>query len=196
MFPETPSITVFDPLAELLGAGSEPFVYTFNDAVKLSGHACPTVAGAFLLIRRALELLHPDTVPIRGDIAITVPGPVEAGVTGPISQIFTLVSGAAAQNGFKGLAGQCNRMNLMRFQEGRAASGPFRFQRISTGAQVALEYSPAAIPPHPRLGALMPLVLSQQATVEQRREFGQWWRHRVEAILADAGQRTLFQREE
>ncbi|MBF0272598.1 MAG: hypothetical protein HQL98_11115 [Magnetococcales bacterium] len=193
MFSDTPSITLRDPLAELLGAGDASFVYTFNDAVRLAGHACPTVAGAFLLIRRALMVLYPDSLPERGDVAITVPGRVDEGVTGPITQIFTLVSGAAGPNGFKGLAGRYNRMNLLRFQERGDPSGPFRFLRMSTGAEVGLTYSPAAIVPAGRMGELMPLVLSERATPEQRVEFGRLWRQRVEAILADGGERTVFQ---
>ncbi|NGZ06933.1 MAG: hypothetical protein G8237_11320 [Magnetococcales bacterium] len=193
MFPDQPNITVRDPLAELLGAGTTPFTYTFNDAVKLAGHACPTVAGAFLLIKRAMELLFPEEIPQRGDVMIHVPGRVEEGVTGPITQIFTLISGAAAQNGFKGLAGQYNRMDLLRFQEPSLPPNAFRFTRISTGHQITLSYSPAAIPPSPTMGALMPLVLGNQATPEQRITFGQLWRQRVEAILADAGQHTIVQ---
>ncbi|MBF0191565.1 MAG: hypothetical protein HQL99_10580 [Magnetococcales bacterium] len=192
MFSDTPSITLRDPLAELLGVDGS-FVYTFNDAVRLAGHACPTVAGAFLLVRRALMVLYPDAVPERGDVAITVPGRVDEGVTGPITQIFTLVSGAAGTNGFKGLAGRYNRMNLLRFQERGDPAGPFRFQRLSTGAEVGLSYSPAAIPAAGGMGELMPLVLSERATAEQRREFGRLWRGRVEAILADAGERTIVQ---
>ncbi|MBF0164000.1 MAG: hypothetical protein HQM01_05735 [Magnetococcales bacterium] len=192
-FSDTPNITLRDPLAELLGAGEEPFVYTFNDAVKLAGHACPTVAGAFLMIRRALELLYPNTIPTRGDVLITVPNRIEEGVTGPITQIFTLVTGAAGLNGFKGLAGQYNRMNLMRFQEGLGGAAPFVFEAISTGRKVALVYSPAAIPPDPRMGEIMPLVLSNRAMPELRTEFGRLWRQRVEAILADGGMRTVTQ---
>ena len=44
MFPDTPSIRLYDPLGDLLGAGDGHFTYTFDDAVKLAGHACPTVA--------------------------------------------------------------------------------------------------------------------------------------------------------
>ncbi|MBF0341228.1 MAG: hypothetical protein HQL95_09755 [Magnetococcales bacterium] len=193
MFADTPSITLRDPLAELLGAGDMEFRYTFNDAVKLAGHACPTVAGAFLLVKRALELLYPDTLPVRGEVTITVPGRMEEGVTGPITQIFTLVSGAAASNGFKGLAGQYNRMHLMRFQDGNA--GPYLFERMASGRKVALSYSPVAFPPAPRMGELMPKVLSHQASPEERQEFGQLWRHRVEAILADGGARSVMQHE-
>lgn len=193
MFPKTPAITCYDPLADLLGAGVAPFTYTFEDAVKLAGHACPTVAGAFLIVKKALELLYPDTLPQRGDVTILVPGRMDEGVTGPITQIFTLITGAAATNGFKGLAGQFNRMNLMRFQGELDSSEPFVFQRISTGQQVRLSYSPHQFPPSPKMGSLMPLLLTKQATPAQRQEFGTLWRQRVLDILADGGEKSIFQ---
>ncbi|MBF0346401.1 MAG: hypothetical protein HQL81_01925 [Magnetococcales bacterium] len=191
MFPKTPAIRCHDPLAELLGAGTEPFTYTFDDAVKLAGHACPTVAGAFLLVKKGLDLLYPDTLPERGDIAITVSGRVDEGVNGPITQIFTLVTGAAAANGFKGLGGQFKRMDLLRFQPSTHPLNPTLFERRSTGQQVRLIYSPQSFPPAPRMESLLPLVLGQRATPEQRMEFGQLWRQRVLEILADGGTHTI-----
>ncbi|MBF0109999.1 MAG: hypothetical protein HQL76_12565 [Magnetococcales bacterium] len=193
MFPKTPAIRCHDPLAELLGAGTEPFTYTFDDAVKLAGHACPTVAGAFLLVKKGLDLLYPDTLPQRGDIAITVPGRVDEGVTGPITQIFTLVTGAAAANGFKGLGSQFKRMDLLRFQPPATPLNPYIFERCSTGRQVRLIYSPQAFPPAPRMESLLPLILGQRASPEQRMEFGQLWRQRVLDILADGGARTIHE---
>ncbi|MEO5332419.1 MAG: hypothetical protein H7839_10380 [Magnetococcus sp. YQC-5] len=193
MFPKTPSITCHDPLADLLGAGSEPFTYTFEDAVKLAGHACPTVAGAFLLAKKAMELLYPDTMPQRGDVAILVPGSMDEGVTGPITQIFTLITGAAATNGFKGLGGYFNRMNLMRFEKAWDTSEPFLFKRLSNQQEVCLSYSPHHFPPSPKIGMLLPLILSNRATPAQTEEFGSIWRHRVLDILADDGEHTIFQ---
>ncbi|MBF0296576.1 MAG: hypothetical protein HQL96_15430 [Magnetococcales bacterium] len=195
MFPTTPSITLRDPLAELLGAGEEPFTYTFADAVKLAGHACPTVAGAFLMTKRALEILYPDGLPERGDVAIEVPGRMDEGVTGPITQIFTLVTGAAADNGFHGLGGQFSRLRLMRFGNTPNSGGPFLFRRLSTGRQVEVSYSPRHFPPDPHMGELLPRILGGQATPEDRRAFGDLWRDRVLAILKDAGEHTVITRE-
>ncbi|MBF0138952.1 MAG: hypothetical protein HQL74_01595 [Magnetococcales bacterium] len=193
MFPKTPAITCYDPLADFLGAGGAPFTYTFDDAVKLSGHACPTIAGAFLMAKRALELLYPDTMPQRGDIAITVPDSVDAGVIGPITQILTLVTGAAANNGFKGLGDHFNRMNLMRFREEAAMSQSFLFERLSTGKQVRLQYNPHAFPPSPKIAELLPLLLADRATTAQKLEFARVWRQRVLDILQDGGTHTVFQ---
>ena len=48
-----------EPLAETLGAfkgEGTVLEYTFIDVVKMAGHACPTVAGASLSCRKALEI--------------------------------------------------------------------------------------------------------------------------------------------
>ena len=52
-------ISLHDPLAELLGATEDGIItYDFLDAVKLAGHACPTVAGAWLATVRGLRALY------------------------------------------------------------------------------------------------------------------------------------------
>jgi hypothetical protein len=192
MFPSTPAITLYDPLGHLLGAGDGLFTYTFIDAVKLAGHACPTVAGAFLMAKMAAERLFPECVPVRGDMRVTLPGVVAHGVNGPISQIFTLLTGAAADNGFHGLAGQHVRSGLMHFANAPSTAS-FRFERISSGQSIALSYSPAAIAPAPEIGALLPLLLSQHASAAQQEQFRTLWRQRVLAILADEGRCTIQQ---
>lgn len=192
MFPKTPAITLYDPLGDLLGAGDGHFTYTFDDAVKLAGHACPTVAGAFLLAKTALERLFPGETPLRGDIRITIHGPVDQGVNGPISQIFTLLTGAAAQNGFHGLAGQFVRSHLLHFRE-TLPPGPFTFERISTRQTIQLLYSIDHFPPSPLIGEYMPLILSGRATDLHKEKFRDAWRQRVLAILADHGLNTVQQ---
>jgi hypothetical protein len=120
-FPQTPSITLFDPLAELLGAGDGRFHYIFDDVVKLCGHVCPTVAGAFLMCVRTLPELYGNETPRRGEIRITIPGAADEGTNGPISQVFTLLTGAAANNGFQGLGGHYSRWGLMKFSSDLSA---------------------------------------------------------------------------
>ena len=61
-FPEffqlVPSITLRDKLADTLGAATDGVIeYHYSDAVKLAGHSCPTVAGAWLMASRALAAL-------------------------------------------------------------------------------------------------------------------------------------------
>lgn len=188
-FPTTPSVTLFDPLAELLGAGDGRFHYTFDDAVKLSGHACPTVAGAFLMTVHALKALYGDEMPRRGEIHITIPGPMDQGVNGPISQVFTLLTGATATNGFHGLGGQYARHGLMDFSSDQ--TGKFTFQRTDTGESVTVSYDPSSIPPDPGMMPLLQQTLQGSSEPSIRQQFQELWRSRVINILADAGELTI-----
>ena len=188
LFPNEPSITLYDPLAELLGVGDGRFHYRFIDAVKLSGHACPTVAGAFLMAVRALDVLYDGETPTRGGIRVGIPGPADAGVNGPISQVFTLITGAAGDNGFHGLGGQHVRDGLLRFEVGGEG---FLLQRVDDGRQVRVTYDPAPIPADPAMMPLLQQILQGAADDDARRRFSGLWRARVIAILDDAGARTV-----
>ena len=57
-FDQVPPIVVHDALAQTLGALHDGLIeYRYLDAVKLAGHSCPTVAGAWLMARHALAAL-------------------------------------------------------------------------------------------------------------------------------------------
>lgn len=192
LFPGSPTITFYDPLGELLGAGDGYYEYSFDDAVKLAGHACPTVAGAFVMTLRAIEELYGGQTPQRGDIRIEVSGNASTGSTGPFTQILTLLSGAAAENGFHGLNGRFVRQGLLGFSN-TEETGPTSaiFHRISNNTQVKLAYNPSSIPADPEMMELMKSILSGTADTETRQRFRTLWRTRVEEILADRGESTI-----
>lgn len=192
IFPASPTLTVYDPLGELLGAGDGYYEYNFDDAVKLAGHACPTVAGAFVMALRAMDELYGEQVPQRGDIRIEVSGSPTTGSTGPFTQILTLLTGAAAENGFQGLNGNYVRQGLLAFSN-TEAPGPLSatFHRISNNTQVTLVYNPSAIPGDPAMMDAMQAVLSGTADSETRQQFRELWRARVERIVADRGESTI-----
>ena len=82
---EAPPILMHEPLAEFLGAfqGSDSTLsYTLADTVKLAGHCCPTVTGAYLSTREALSGLYGDEIPVRGEISVTALGRPGEGVYG------------------------------------------------------------------------------------------------------------------
>lgn len=191
MFPQDTTITLYDPLAELLGAGDGHFTYTFDDVAKLSGHACPTVAGAYLMTVCALQALYGDKTPQRGDIAISVYDAQDQGVTGPISQVFTLLTGAAADNGFHGLAGRFGRSGLMQFLPGTSGPAPFVFERRDTGDKVGVNYDPSSIPADPAMGANLQRLMQGSGDQAVQQAFTSAWRERVLAILADGGNTTV-----
>ena len=50
-FGQGPTICLRDPLAAFLGAAEGGLMtYSYQDAVKLAGHSCPTVAGSFVVV--------------------------------------------------------------------------------------------------------------------------------------------------
>jgi len=177
-------ITLYDPLAEFLGtAGSGRIEYGYLDAVKLAGHSCPTVAGAYLMTRQALGRLSPDSLPERGGIRVEFGAAQTDGVTGVIAAVAGLLTGAAGEGGFKGLAGRFSRRNLLAFAAGSPAE--IRFSRLDTGARVAVAYHPEVVPAPPELQALMPKMLVGAASDVERTEFGRLWQMRVKRILID-----------
>ncbi|MFZ3041343.1 MAG: hypothetical protein WA108_06040 [Thiobacillus sp.] len=70
-FAAVPRLALHDPLADILGAAANGLVeYGYTDAVKLTGHSCPTVAGAYLMTLKALAKPYPDGYPERGGIKV------------------------------------------------------------------------------------------------------------------------------
>jgi hypothetical protein len=170
----------------LLGAADKGLIeYGYVDAVKLAGHSCPTVAGAYLMTLKALARLYPHGTPQRGGVRIEFGTPQSEGVTGVIAAVASLLTGAAGEGGFKGLAGRFDRRNLQAFAAGLGSD--VRFTRLDTGARVALAYHPETVPAPPELQALMPKMLSGSASDAERTEFGRLWQMRVKRILIDHG---------
>ncbi len=191
LFPASPTLTLYDPLGEMLGAGDGLYHYSFDDVVKLSGHACPTVAGAFVMAKRALELLYGEATPRRGNIAVEFHGALETSSNGPFTQVLTLITGAAADNGFKGLAGKEVRKGLLAFDGSGEPPARCSFRRNDTGQSVTLEYRPNAMPNPPELDALMPLILRDEADEAQTAQFRRLWRSRIDWLLEDGGEQSI-----
>jgi len=184
-FAQAPVVRVRDRLADLLGAAADGVMeYRYADAVRLAGHSCPTVAGAFLLGRAALMTLYPDELPERGGVSLRMPAPVDDGVTGVTAQVLTLLTGAAGDNGFHGLGGRHVRSGLLDYA-GTPEGGPILFRRNDTGAAVALTLDLSGVPPEPAQRALMGPVLQGTADAAQRRAFGAAWQARVRRLLLE-----------
>lgn len=183
-FAAVPRITLHDPLAELLGAAENGLIeYGYTDAVKLAGHSCPTVAGAYLMTLRALATLYPDGHPERGGIRVELKAAQADGTAGVTAAVAGLLTGAAGEGGFKGLAGRFSRRNLLAFDAGIDAE--LGFTRMDSGARATLTYHPEVVPPSPELQELMPKLLSGSASAADQTEFGRLWQMRVKRILID-----------
>ncbi|WP_428634979.1 hypothetical protein, partial [Sedimenticola sp.] len=173
-----------DPLAEVLGAMEGGVMQIgYLDVVRLAGHSCPTVAGAFLMARKGLAALYGDALPVRGEIAVKLQQPIGEGVTGVIANVLSFITGATDQGGFHGLAGRFDRRNLLSFEYDNPA--PVTLMRTDTGQTVSLTYDASFVPADPMMGRLFSKVLGGNATAQEAKQFGLLWQGRVEAILCE-----------
>ncbi len=186
-FADVPPIVMRDPLAELLGAvpPGAPIEYSFAETVKAAGHVCPTVAGAWLVTRAALAALYGDAMPVRGDIEVACMGAPEQFGYGPMAQVITNLTGAAAETGFRGLGGRFVRAGLLTFHPESPALSTFVFWRRDTSQGVRVVYQPESVPPDPGMRQAMGAALAGEEG--GGREFRHLWLDRVERILAAAG---------
>lgn len=179
-----PSILVHDALAEFLGATRDGLIeYRYQDAVRLAGHSCPTVAAAFLMARAALAWLYRDELPRRGDIRVDCREAKDAGVAGVMATIATLVTGAAEEGGFRGLAGRFGRRHLLRFAQPIGAD--FRYTRLDNGVAVDVSARLDRVPGDPRMGELLPRCLTGDATHMEAEQFRRLWQDRVRRLLLE-----------
>lgn len=183
-FEQAPRIAVHDALARFLGASDDGRIeYGYADAVKLAGHSCPTVAGAYLMARAALRALYGEQLPERGGVRVDMAEAEDAGTTGVVAQVLTLLSGAAAGNGFQGVGGRFSRHNLLR--HGVEGSGTARFIRIDTGAAVEVSMDLSGVPADAPLRPLLASALADDASDATRAEFARVWQGRVRRLLLE-----------
>lgn len=183
-FNQVPRLLVQDPLAEFLGAADRGRLeYGYADAVKLAGHSCPTVAMAYVLGYRALRELYPDAIPERGGVRLDFADRLDAGVTGVVANVLSLLTGAAHNGGFKGIGGHFARRDLQQF----AVEVPLmlRFTRLDTGAAVDAGADISKVPADAALPDLMARCLSGESDTADRRRFAQLWQRRVERLLIE-----------
>lgn len=184
-FAEAPRIQLRDPLAEFLGASEGGLLeYSYADAVRLAGHSCPTVASAYLMARAGLRALYGNTTAVRGAVSVTMNGPEAEGTTGVIAQVFTLITGAAADNGFHGIGGRFVRQGLLSY-DGDDPQSIASFRRNDSGDTVYLSLDLSSVPPASQMRDLMGRAMSADATPEERREFGAVWQERVRRLLLE-----------
>ncbi len=183
-----------EPLAETLGAFKEDgsvLEYTFIETVKMAGHACPTVTGAYMSCQEALEFLNPDEIPTRGNIAITIYGEPDEGVNGVIGQVFSFLTGAAPGSGFKGLAHKFKRKDLLQFSSDKLDPEAmcFEFKRLDNDARVLVKFYPQRVP-YPaekamKINPLMKKVLFDQADDAEKKELQDLFIGKVKVMLVE-----------
>lgn len=185
-FLEAPRLRLRDPLAAFLGSATDGVLeYHYADAVRLAGHSCPTVAGAYLMIMHGLDYLYDGDLPERGGIDVFMRDGSEQGTTGVLASIVTLITGAAAETGFQGIgaAQRFARRGLLTFDAPIASVLALR--RRDSGAGVAVDIDTGHVPHHPDMAGLMPRAVSGRADPTEQARFAELWQDRVRRILVD-----------
>jgi len=185
-FDEIEPLVLKDDLAEFLGT-SEGGILEFNyvDVVKVAGHSCAVVAGAYLMTQKALKELYGRELPRRGHIKVELrknPETDNAGVTGSV--MANITGSAYGQLGFSGIQqGRFGRRNLLVF--GVEMDADVRFTRLDTGASVKLSYRPGKVI-EPK--SILMMAIGPQATEESRAAFPKRWQEMVKTIIDHAGE--------
>ncbi|HFC6153625.1 TPA: FmdE family protein [Neisseria meningitidis] len=193
-FDQAPTLTVQDPLAAFLGAAQDGILtYRYADAVRLCGHSCPTVAGAYLMVIKGLEALYGAELPQRGDIEAFMQGNRDEGTTGVTASVVQLLTGAAPETGFGGIGmqGRFARRNLLSFGAGEI-NGTLALRRRDTGKTVAVSLNAALQPFAPQMRDIMPKAVSGSASAEELERFRQLWQARVKAFLTESADDPQF----
>ncbi len=185
-----------DALIELVGCASGPIPYYYEEAVKLSGHSCMIVAAAWTMTRVALEELYQNgELPVRGQIAIKMPGAEDEWNIGVFGEVMTFITGASPKTGFSGsIFAKGNplsiRQNKMVYTEEPVGTPPpkmkFIFTRIDTGKSVATSWNIMLVqPPTNEKILAKPAyeLASGTATTEEAETFNKNWNDAAEFLL-------------
>jgi hypothetical protein len=183
-FDDAPSVSLREPLAAFLGASKSGVItYNYADAVKLAGHSCPTVAGAYLMVGKGLASLYGEELPERGGIEVHLRDGREQGTTGVIAAIATLLTGAAPETGFGGIGRnhRFSRRDLLRFDA--PIHGVLALRRCDTGRGVVLDLDIASVPANPEMSTLFAKSVAGEADKSEQVRFGMLWQDRVARML-------------
>jgi len=185
-FAQAPHLRVRDPLAAFLGASEDGVLdYGYEDVVRLAGHSCPTVAGAYLMLIAGLSYLYDEELPERGGIDVYMRGEAEQGTTGVLASVATLLTGAAAETGFGGVgpAKRFARRGLLHF--GSDIEGVIALRRRDSGAGVLLDIDTGAVPHAAGMDVVMPAAIGGAADAGGLATFGTLWQDRVRRMLVE-----------
>ncbi|HFA6383411.1 TPA: hypothetical protein WMK18_002030 [Neisseria gonorrhoeae] len=193
-FDRAPTLTVQDPLAAFLGAAENGILtYRYADAVRLCGHSCPTVAGAYLMVIKGLKALYGEELPERGGIEAAMQGTRDEGTVGVTASVGQLLTGAAPETGFGGIGmqGRFARRNLLSFGAGEI-NGTLTLRRKDNGKTVAVSLNAALQPFAPQMRDIMPKAVGGSASAKELERFGQLWQARVKAFLTESADDPQF----
>lgn len=179
-FDEIEPITLQDELACFLGVNDDGiFEISYPDIVKVAGHSCATVGGAYLMALEGLKALYRDEVPKRGEIKVELQKPVNEDHTGVVGFVLSNITGATTDYGFGGIpGGKFNRQDLLFY--GASIDTDVRFTRLDTNMQVGVNYRPGKVvnPMQILMSAIGP-----NATPEDKKSFPRRFQQMVHTVF-------------
>ena len=177
-FDEIEHIVLRDELSDFLGSTEDGIIdISYPEIVKMSGHSCAVVSGAYLMALKGLKKLFGTELPKRGEIKVELRGTLQDN-TGVMAMVFMNITGATTDTGFMGIQGKFNRRGLLFF--GAEIQSDVRFTRLDTNESVEVSYAPGkvVIP-----GEIMMSAIGPDATEESKRTFPVRWQEMVKTIL-------------
>ncbi len=185
-FAQAPRLRMRDPLAAFLGASEDGILeYGYEDVVRLAGHSCPAVAGAYLMVINGLSYLYDQELPERGGIAVFMRDERDQGTTGVQASVVSLLTGAAAETGFGGIgpARRFARHDMLCF--GADIDGVMALRRCDTGVGVVVDIDTGAVPHAAEMAAVMPRAVSGKGDAAELGSFAALWQDRVRRMLIE-----------
>lgn len=172
-------IVLRDELSRFLGTSEDgELEITYSEIVKMAGHSCATVAGAWMMTKRGLEALYGDEKPERGRIKVELRDTASDGSVGVSASVFTNITGAGGPNAFDGIGDRFSRRNLLSY--GADIQGFVRFTRLDNNKSVQVKYRPANLV-HP--SNLMMTAIGPKADDASRSAFPALWQQMVKELL-------------
>jgi len=144
-FDEIESIVVYDDLTKFLGVNKNGIIeFSYADIVKVAGHSCATVAGAYLIAKSGLDALYEDKLPQRGEIKVELKNDTATDNAGVVGSILSTITGATEKYGFGGIpTGKYNRRDLLFFNAN--IDYDVCFTRLDTNKKVYVNYRPRKV---------------------------------------------------
>jgi hypothetical protein len=144
-FDDIEKIVVYDELTKFLGVNEDGIIeFSYADIVKVAGHSCATVSGAYLVALEGLKALYGEELPKRGDIKVELRRATSEDNAGVVGSILYTITGATETYGFGGIpTGKFNRRNLLFFEA--SIDSDVCFTRLDTGKKVSINYTPQKV---------------------------------------------------
>lgn len=178
-------IVLKDPLGEFIGTSQGGILeITYVDTVKMAGHSCAVVGGAYLAAREGLKALYRDELPRRGEIKVEIRQGVTEDNAGVVGSVLSNITGATTDFGFGGLpGGRFNRRNLLFYNA--PIDTDIRLTRLDTNRQVGINYHPeTAVNPK----AVLMSAIGPDATPESKRTFPERFQNMVKQLFDQSNQ--------